>query len=153
MNSSFTPARHSSNVGLKMIHYLIAILATITLISCKSDVTESAPTSIEQAWISLISTKGCLLGSQDAIDGLREGTCLIEEPWLDFLAYPTPNKIDFLTRKLVSTDKTKIHNCCVGNTTEGELAVYSLQHLTHSRQLRCNSLKISNFRENKLIFS
>jgi hypothetical protein len=102
----------------------------LLLIGCDSNVAKSTPSTVGSAWLSLISTEGCLVGSQDAIDRLREGTCLAEKPWLEYLAHPTDEKVDFLIERMASSAPTKVHTCSFGNATEGELAVYALQHLT-----------------------
>lgn len=109
----------------------ITNLAAIFLIlGCEGDTSKVANKSIDQEWTTLINTEGCLVGSQDDIDELREGTCLRERAWAEFLQSPSQEKIKFLVGRLQSIRDTSIHNCGVGNASEGELAVFVLQHIS-----------------------
>ena len=102
---------------------LLLILFSCALMAC------SKP-SLNEAWADLIATEGCLVGGQDAIDGKMEGSCFANEGWSAFLDHPTEEKLRFLTGRLSSTKTTSIHTCPLDVATEGELAVYALQHLT-----------------------
>lgn len=110
--------------------YLLHASLAIVLLGCHNDRGKSSPPTAESSWNTLISTEGCLGGSQNNIDGAYEGSCLAEKPWVDYLSTQGEEKIDFLIERMASTEPTKIHNCGFGNATEGELAVYILQHLT-----------------------
>jgi hypothetical protein len=88
------------------------------------------PPAAGTIWETLIATEGCLVGSEDAIDGPGEGSCLREKPWRDYLATRTDEKVTFLCQRMGSTAPTAVHTCSWGNATEGELAVYALQHHT-----------------------
>ncbi len=112
-----------------MKYLLVASLVPLFL-CCDKEAGTPAPPSPLITWSSLISTEGCLVGSQDAIDGLGEGTCLAEKHWVEYLAARTDEKVEFLIERMASTGPTVVHNCPFGNATEGELAVYALQHLT-----------------------
>ena len=114
-----------------MPNYFATLVAVLTLMGCEGSATKTKAKSIDQEWITLVATDGCLVGSQDAIAGLREGTCLREPAWADFLRDASREKIDFLIGRMASLENTSIHNCGAGNASEGELAVIVLQHLTH----------------------
>ena len=114
-----------------MTNYFATLVAVLTLLGCEGSATKTKAKSIDQEWIALVATDGCLVGSQDAIDGLREGTCLREPAWADFLRDASREKIDFLIGRMASLENTSIHNCPADIASEGELAVIVLQHLTH----------------------
>jgi hypothetical protein len=109
---------------------LFIIFLSSIFIGCNNDEAKTIQQSPEVSWNELISTDGCLLGAQDAIDNPHEGSCFATQPWVAFLSDPTHEKLTLLASRLSSKKPTKIHNCNVGNASEGEMAVFALQHLT-----------------------
>ena len=109
---------------------LLIILLSSIIIGCNSDETKTVHQSPEVSWKALVSTDGCLVGGQDSIDGPHEGSCFSNHSWVAFLSHSNEEKLALLASRLSSKEPTKIHNCNVGNASEGELAVFALQHLT-----------------------
>jgi len=110
---------------------LVSCILFTLLLSCeKKPVSKIDGLDTEQAWSHLTSTDGCLVGQQDSIGRLGEGTCLAEPEWQDFINSPTDSRITYLCGKLGSGKETSIHTCPYQLATEGELSLYALQHLT-----------------------
>ena len=83
-------------------------------------------------WQRLIQEGGCLTGSQDwSPSGLGDDTVLREPGWQRFLARDRAAVGAFLLTRLGSTGPTSHHICPYDKATEGEMAVYALQHFTH----------------------
>ena len=112
------------------MRFLFIIFLSSIFIGCNDDEAKTVQQPPEVSWNALISTDGCLVGAQDAIDGPQDGSCFATQAWVDFLSDPTEEKLTFLASRLSSEKPTKIHNCNVGNASEGEMAVFALQHLT-----------------------
>jgi len=102
------------------------IISALLLSSCCKK-TEVPP---PPTWQELLKTEGCLVGQQDAVDQIGEGSCLRESAWQRFIKEASPETVDFLRNKLLSTEPTAIHTCPYQSATEGELALYILQHVT-----------------------
>jgi hypothetical protein len=112
------------------VRLLLIIFLSSIIIGCNSDETKTIHQSPEVSWKSLLSTDGCLIGAQNDIDGPHEGSCFSNPTWKAFLSNRTEEKLKLLVSRLSSKEPTKIHNCHVDNASEGELAVFALQHLT-----------------------
>ena len=91
-------------------------------------------------WWALCEAGNCLIGAQDwSPDGLGEETVLRNEAWQAFLGRPASETVPFLMSRLDSITETWIHVCPFGNATEGEMAVYALQHILKANWTECNT--------------
>ncbi|MFY8186953.1 MAG: hypothetical protein ACOVLC_03230 [Flavobacterium sp.] len=105
--------------------------------------------SISELWNVLVFEKGGCLGGEQYINEMefkREGNSLVfsESEWKKFSANDKVKLTEFLITKLSDTTKTKIHTCPFFGATNGEMAVYSLQHI-HKK----NWFDFSEFKEYK----
>ena len=108
----------------------LLLILLFLLLGCKEPVTHAQNTEKPPSWSDLVARDGCLVGQQDSIHGLGEGTCLRETRWQTFICSATPDTIKFLCSRLSSTQKTSVHTCPYGSAIEGELSLYVLQHIT-----------------------
>ncbi len=131
--------KHASNI----------LLLILTLISCKNqselkteiaqiDKTELIKIiqtdSISELWNILVFEKGGCLGGEQYINETefkREPKRLVfsETDWKKFSDNDKGKLTEFLITKLSDTTKTKVHTCPFFEATNGEMAVYSLQHI------------------------
>ena len=86
--------------------------------------------SLEREWERFTTTKFCFLGSED----YRPGKDSDEKSfgtygWLPSAKENLDGAITFLLERVPSKKRTKAHVCPFDDATEGELAVYSLQHI------------------------
>ncbi|MGG8495458.1 hypothetical protein ACQY1Q_03505 [Tenacibaculum sp. TC6] len=91
--------------------------------------------SIEGQWNFMVFQKGgCLGGTQYVSDKKREIPTMVfsENEWKKFMKNDKKELTEFLITKLADTTKTKIHTCPFFSATNGEMAIYSLQHI-HSK--------------------
>lgn len=90
--------------------------------------------SIPELWNLLVFEKGGCLGGEQYIsntESKREKKPLIfsEIDWKKFSENDKEKLTEFLITKLSDTTKTKIHTCPFFEATNGEMAIYSLQHI------------------------
>jgi len=134
-----------------MKNILNILLLILALISCKNqsrselrteiaqiEKTELTKTtqadSISELWNILIFEKGGCLGGEQYIiesDYKRGEKSLVfsEMDWKIFSDNDKGKLTEFLITKLSDTTKTKIHTCPFLQATNGEMAVYALQHI------------------------
>jgi len=148
-----------------MKHALNILLLILTLIACKNqaesepelntEITElnkefSKPEiqqidSIAEQWNFMVFEKGgCLGGTQYVTEKKRKIPTMVfsEKEWEKFVENDKTELTEFLITKLSDTTKTKVHTCPFFVATNGEMAVYSLQHI-HD----INWLDFSEFKE------
>lgn len=152
---------------LKMKHALNILLLVFTLISCKNQ-SESKPKlsvetaeltkdfsqpeiqqtdSIAEQWNFMVFEKGgCLGGTQFVTETKREIPTMVfsEKEWKKFAKNDKTELTEFLITKLSDTTKTKVHTCPFFGATNGEMAVYSLQHIYQK-----NWYDFPEFKQNK----
>ena len=146
--------KHPSNI----------LLLILTLISCKNLselkteiaqierielISITKTDSISELWNVLVFEKGGCLGGEQYINVTkfkREEKPLVfsETEWKKFSEYDKGKLTEFLITKLSDTTETKIHTCPFFGATNGEMAVYSLQHI-HKK----NWFDFSEFKEYK----
>ena len=132
-----------------MKHILKILLLILTFISCKNqselktEITQIEKTelieitqtdSISELWNVLVFEKGGCLGGEQYINETelkREKKPLVfsETEWKKFSDNDKEQLTEFLITKLSDTTKTKVHTCPFFGATNGEMAVYSLQHI------------------------
>src|SRR5690606_12165955 len=91
---------------------------------------ESLPVTTQ--WEMLTELGGCLVGGQYCSNGKCGGEgCVLSKNnyWKIFLNSVSKSKIDFLIALIGDTTETNLHTCPFYSTTQGELAVYSLQFI------------------------
>ncbi|MBU2927282.1 hypothetical protein [Winogradskyella psychrotolerans] len=150
-----------------MKHALNILLLIFTLISCKNQSESKFELSIETAeltkeisqpeiqqtdsiaeqWNFMVFEKGgCLGGTQYVTEKKRKIATMVfsEKEWEKIAENDKTELTEFLITKLSDTTKTKVHTCPFFGATNGEMAVYSLQHI-HNK----NWLEFSEFKEYK----
>ncbi|PQV44403.1 hypothetical protein CLV33_1243 [Jejuia pallidilutea] len=147
-----------------MKHALNILLLILTLISCKNqsglktEIAQIQKTelkkitqtdSISELWNILVFEKGGCLGGEQYVNETefkREEKPLVfsETEWKKFSDNDKRKLTEFLINKLSDTTRTKVHTCPFFGATNGEMAVYSLQHL-HKK----NWFDFSEFKEYK----
>lgn len=150
-----------------MKYELNILLLILTFISCKNQSELKSELSIEtteltkeflqpeiqqtdsiaEQWNFMVFEKGgCLGGSQYVTEKKRKIPTMVfsEKEWEKFAENDKTELTDFLITKLSDTTKTKVHTCQFFGATNGEMAVYSLQHI-HNK----NWLEFSEFKEYK----
>ncbi len=105
--------------------------------------------SISELWNILVFEKGGCLGGEQYIgeaEFKKEEKPLVfsETEWKKLSNYEKVKLTEFLITKLSDTTKTKVHTCPFFEATNGEMAVYSLQHI-HNK----NWFDFSEFKEYK----
>jgi len=88
--------------------------------------------SLDSLWTIITQKSSCLTGGQYEINGeFRSEGCVMDESkeWEVLLKEPKKNITEFLLTKLEKTDTTNVHTCPFFLSTEGELAVYTLQRI------------------------
>uniref|UniRef100_UPI00404AD988 hypothetical protein n=1 Tax=Flavobacterium sp. TaxID=239 RepID=UPI00404AD988 len=103
--------------------------------------------SIEEQWKFMVFEKGgCLGGTQYVEETKREIPTIVfsEKEWKKFIENDKTELTHFLIGKLSDTTETKIHTCPFFGATNGEMAIYSLQHI-HNK----NWFDFSEFKEYK----
>jgi hypothetical protein len=131
----------------KPITIITITIITITIIFCvvslnsRSKISNSEDISdISSKWNTLLSQGGCLVGSEDwDPNGLGEGTCLRESRWQEFFNIPLTEAVPCLIERIGSQESTNIHVCPFQNATEGEMAVYTLQHFLKTNWIEMSS--------------
>jgi hypothetical protein len=135
----------------KIKYSLNILLLILTLISCKNHQNSELKNeiaqihkselniimqtdSISELWNLLVFEKGGCLGGEQYIsekEFKKEERQLVfsEMNWKKFSDKDKGKLTDFLINKLSDTTKTKIHTCPFFAATNGEMAVYSLQHI------------------------
>lgn len=101
--------------------------------------------SIAKLWNIMVFEKGgCLGGLQYVKETKRDIRTMVfsEKEWKNFSKNDKNKLTQFLLTKLSDTTKTKIHTCPFFEATNGEMAVYSLQHI-HKK----NWFDFSEFKE------
>lgn len=105
--------------------------------------------SIAEQWNFIVFEKGGCLGGEQYVSDKefkREQKPLVfsEMEWKKFAENEKTKLTEFLITKLSDTTKTKVHTCPFFVATNGEMAVYSLQHIHN-----INWLEFSEFKEYK----
>jgi ubiquitin C-terminal hydrolase len=94
---------------------------------------------------------GCLGGEQFVSDSKikREPKLLVfsEMEWEKFAKNDKAKLTEFLIGKLSDTTKTKVHTCPFFAATNGEMAVYSLQHIHNKNWLEFAEFKVYKNKE------
>ncbi|GHC65227.1 hypothetical protein [Ulvibacter litoralis] len=145
-----------------MKYALNTLLLFLILISCKNqselntEIAQMEETelvkitqtdSISELWNVLVFEKGGCLGGEQYVSETefkREEKALVfsEKYWKEFSDNDKEKLTEFLITKLSDTTKTKVHTCPFFGATNGEMAVYSLQHI-HKK----NWFDFSDFKE------
>ncbi|CAL2101705.1 conserved protein of unknown function [Tenacibaculum sp. 190130A14a] len=128
-----------------MTNPLKILLLILTLVSCKnqtetkSELIKEIPQigiqqtdSIADQWNFMVFEKGgCLGGTQYVTEKKKEIPTMVfsETEWKKFAKNDKVELTEFLISKLSDTTKTKVHTCPFFRATNGEMAVYSLQHI------------------------
>lgn len=105
---------------------------TVELTKKFSQVEIQQTNSITEQWNFMIFEKGgCLGGKQYVTKTKRDIPTLVfsEKEWKKFAKNNKTELTEFLITKLSDTTKTKVHTCPFFDATNGEMAVYSLQHI------------------------
>ena len=155
-----------------MKHSLNILLLILTLISCNKQ-SKSKPelsiktaeltkefskpqiqqtNSIPEQWNFMVFEKGgCLGGGQYFKETKREIPTMVfsETEWKKFSNNDIGKLTEFLITKLTDTTKTKVHTCPFFGTTNGEMAVYSLQHIHEKNWYDFNEFKDPKYKEYK----
>jgi len=103
--------------------------------------------SISRQWNFMVFEKGgCLGGTQFVTETKRKIPTIVfsEKEWKKFAKNDKTELTEFLITKFSDTTKTKIHTCPFFGATNGEMAVYSLQHIHN-----VNWFEFSEFKEYK----
>ena len=152
-----------------MKHSLNILLLILTLISCKNqselktEIAQIQKTelnkitqtdSISELWNILVFDKGGCLGGEQYISETefkREEKLLVfsEMDWKNFSDNDKGKLTEFLITKLSDTTKTKVHTCPFFGATNGEMAVYSLQHIHEKNWYDFNEFKDPKYKEYK----
>ena len=147
-----------------MKHTYNILLLILTLISCKNqselktEIAQIEKTelikitqkdSISELWNVIVFEKGGCLGGEQYVNETefkREEKPLVfsETEWKKFSDNDKGKLTEFLITKLSDTTKTKVHTCPFFGATNGEMAVYSLQHI-----YKKNWYDFSEFKEYK----
>lgn len=88
--------------------------------------------SLDSLWIAVTQKSSCLTGGQYEVDGeFRSEGCIMDQSkeWEILFKKPKKDLTEFLLSKLEKTDTTNVHTCPFFLSTEGELAVYTLQRI------------------------
>lgn len=88
--------------------------------------------SIHVLWNNLVFEHGGCIGGQQYIGNNRklpQEFVFEQNNWKKFSAIENAKLAEFLITKFSDTTKTQIHTCPYEKVTNGEMAVYSLQHL------------------------
>ncbi len=117
--------------------FLLFVLLIPALVLSTGCVTPSGPASPSPPvtaslaqWQQLCNRDSCFCGSQDwSPDGPSEGSALRDDPWRSFLDETSPELVPLLLDRLDSTRMTSMHVCPFARATEGEMALYTVQHL------------------------
>ncbi|MEZ4858680.1 MAG: hypothetical protein R2781_07705 [Flavobacteriaceae bacterium] len=135
-----------------MIRLLPIFLLIFTLVSCKNElyiksklnietaelIKETAEINIQQnnslveQWNLMVFEKGGCLGSGQFFKEPKveiPSMVFSENEWNKFAENDKQKLTEFLINKLSDTTKTNVHTCPFFAATEGEMAVYSLQHI------------------------
>lgn len=118
-----------------------ALLCALTVVSVACGTTGGAERGagpqpdVATRWKRLCRAGGCLAGGQDWRAGVAEGSVLLTPRWRGFLGSPRDEVVPFLLDRIDSTRETSVHVCPFQNALEGELALYSLQHLLEANRV------------------
>lgn len=114
----------------------------------ESESQEDVRASLEQEWEKFTTTQFCFLGANDYRPGRADDEVTFPYGWLPSAKKSTDGGVAFLLERLPSKKKTKAHVCPFDNATEGELAVYSLQHILKKNWYELNE-EYKNLHNNK----
>ena len=155
-----------------MKHILKILLLILIFISCKnqskSELNQTTSElkmelnqiqqtdSIAELWNILVFEKSVCLGGEQYISETefkREENPLLfsDADWKYFSDNDKRKLTKFLITKLSDTTKTKVHTCSFFLATNGEMAVYSLQHILKKNWYDFNEFK--QFSERKITSS
>jgi hypothetical protein len=95
----------------------------------ESESQEDLQASLEQEWEKLVTAQFCFLGHDDYSSSQTDGEEAFPYSWLPSAKKNMDGVIAFLLERIPSKKRTKAHVCPFDDATEGELAVYSLQHI------------------------
>lgn len=90
--------------------------------------------SITQLWNYIVFKKGgCLGGKQhlttNKVQKIPKALIFGQKSWKKLLLMDKAKLTTFLIRTLSDTTKTQVHTCPFYNASNGEMAVYTLQHI------------------------
>ena len=108
--------------------------------------------SISELWNLMVFEKGgCLGGGQYFKETKREIPTMVfsETEWKKLSNNDIGKLTEFLITKLSDTTKTKVHTCPFFGATNGEMAVYSLQHIHEKNWYDFNEFKDPKYKEYK----
>lgn len=134
---------------LNIKQFIVLLFLALTFLSCENkpalelkpiiakaeQITQPAiqqTKSIEELWNVMVLEKGgCLGGAQYIKDFKREIPTMVfsEKEWKTFSKRDKTEVTNFLLSKLADTTTTAVHTCPFSNATNGEMAVYALQHI------------------------
>ena len=138
---------HEPVTILEMKNAFTILLLTLLLFSCKNQsepkpeivhiektelIVPKQTVSIAEQWNLMVLEKGgCLGGGQYFKETKREIPTMVfsETEWKKFSENDKRKLTEFLITKLSDTTKSKVHTCPFFEATNGEMAVYSLQHI------------------------
>lgn len=105
--------------------------------SASGGVTSVSPLPLEGQWRSLCTNEACFCGGQHWGYMNDKGTAFQISKWKTFLARPSSELIPFLIDRTSSTNQTRLHVCCWHYASEGELAVYCMEHVLRTNWFQC----------------
>lgn len=107
---------------------------------------------LDSLWVAVTQKSSCLTGGQYEVDGkFRSEGCIMErlKEWEILFKKPKKNLTEFLLTKLEKTDTTNVHTCPFFLSTEGELAVYTLQRIYKKNWYDFDEFKVYRERAEK----
>ncbi|WP_272151078.1 hypothetical protein [Tenacibaculum aiptasiae] len=136
-----------------MTNSIRVLLVIICFVSFK--IQSQAPqktNSILEQWNYIVFDKGgCLGGGQYVTKNKREIPTMVfsQKEWKKFSNNKKEKLTEFLIKRLSDTTKTQIHTCPFFVATNGEMAVYALQHIHNKNWFDFNEFKSYKNKETK----
>lgn len=109
---------------------------------------EDIQAALEQEWENFTTVQFCFLGDNEYRPGRGGGEQSFPYGWLPSAKKNMDEAIAFLMERIPSRKRTKAHVCPFDDATEGELAVYSLQHILKKNWYELND-EYKNLHDNK----
>jgi hypothetical protein len=114
----------------------------------ESDSQEDVQDTLRQEREKVTTAQFCFLGHHGYSPGQEEGEESFPYGWLPSAKKNMDGAIAFLLERIPSQKRTKAHVCPFDDATEGELAVYSLQHILKKNWYELND-EYKTLRANK----
>lgn len=107
---------------------------------------------LDSLWGAVTQKSSCLTGGQYEVDGeFRSEGCIMDKSkeWETLFKKPKKDLTEFLLTKLEKSDTTNVHTCPFFLSTEGELAVYTLQRIYKKNWFDFDEFKVYRERAEK----